>query len=516
MRTLKPWIWIAGGLLCAAIAGAGLLGGGPSLLGYSGAELYGHAWVQWWHGESLPGWPAGTELAVGADPWPVIDPLPTLLGALGGRLVGYTWSWNLLGLLAVAGAFWGGASLARRWDGDPWVGGLVAALGPALAGSLASGLTEDWSLGLLAVALGLLSAASLPAVLVGGVLLGLTAWCGLYLAFIGAGMALVLGIWRIAKDPSAWKGQLGAAALALCIALPAAMLQGERLSGEGHRQGQVTRQVEPSWRLNPWQGADLASFITPGPADLSERPLIRLHPAYLGWIVLLLAVYGGRSRWWLLLAVPLSLSTGRALFFAGNDLGLDNPLVLLEQRLPIASLLNHHARLLLGAQLALAVLAARGAARLPQRWRYLAAAAVALELTLASPMPWPLPVTGVPVESALVELGEDPPPGRLLVLPVSGPGVHFQRPLFEQRLHGMPLAHTPNRPGADHAVTANPTGRWLAGPPHVPMPAGADPEALRRAGIGAVFVRKDAVDRVVPLLGEPAHVSAGGAVFRIE
>ena len=101
MRTLKPWIWIAGGLLCAAIAGAGLLGGGPSLLGYSGAELYGHAWVQWWHGESLPGWPAGTELAVGADPWPVIDPLPTLLGALGGRLVGYTWSWNLLGLLAV-------------------------------------------------------------------------------------------------------------------------------------------------------------------------------------------------------------------------------------------------------------------------------------------------------------------------------------------------------------------------------------------------------------------------------
>ena len=121
----------------------------PVLLAWAGGEVYGHAWVQWWHGLALPGWPSGTDLARGTEVWPVIDPLTTGLAALLGRLVGWTVAWNGVLLGSVALAFVGGAVLARRYDGDPLVGGTVLALGPVFLGSLASGLTEDFSLGLL-------------------------------------------------------------------------------------------------------------------------------------------------------------------------------------------------------------------------------------------------------------------------------------------------------------------------------------------------------------------------------
>ena len=60
-------------LLVAALAGLRLVGT-PGLLGYGGAEVYGHAWVQGWHAAALPAWPAGTDLAEGTAIWPVSDP----------------------------------------------------------------------------------------------------------------------------------------------------------------------------------------------------------------------------------------------------------------------------------------------------------------------------------------------------------------------------------------------------------------------------------------------------------
>ena len=113
----------AGGLsvLLALLVGARLLWA-PGLLGTSGGEVYGHAWVQWWHGAALPAWPAGTERVQGATSWPVIDPLPTALAAGAGRLLGVVAGYNLWLLLAVPLAFWGGWRLARREEGDPWTG----------------------------------------------------------------------------------------------------------------------------------------------------------------------------------------------------------------------------------------------------------------------------------------------------------------------------------------------------------------------------------------------------------
>ena len=172
------------GLTFGALAAVTLVGGSllttgePALLAWPGGEVFGHAWVQWWHGLALPDWPRGTDLARGTEAWPVIDPLTTALAALLGRLVGWTLAWNLVLLGGVALAFVGGAVLARRCDGDPWVGGTVLALGPIFMGSLASGLTEDAGLGLIALALALLRSPAPRRVLAGGALLGLAAWCG--------------------------------------------------------------------------------------------------------------------------------------------------------------------------------------------------------------------------------------------------------------------------------------------------------------------------------------------------
>ncbi len=515
LQSRAPATWLLGALACVALAAAGLVFSGPAYLGYHGAELYGHAWVQWWHGEALPAWPQGTELAHGAKSWPVIDPLPTFLGASLGRILGYAAAWNALAMASVGGAFLGGAALAKRWKGDPWVGGAVLALGPALAGSLASGLTEDWALGLLAGALALLSGKGNRELALGGVLLGLCVWCGLYLALIGAGLALLLGIWRIVQDRAAWKGQLLAGGIASGMALPALWLQGSRLGGEGHRAGNALSQVEPLWQLNPWKGADLASFWTPGAPELAADTLIRMHPAYLGFGVILLAIWGGKSRWWVPAIACVVLSTGLDLRWAGTPLKLSNPFVMALQALPFTELLNHYGRLLLGAQIALAVLAARGAMKAPVRFRWVLPLLLILELTWVSPAIWPLPITSAPQALVLQDLASEAPTGEVLTVPVAGPGVHLQQPMFEQRLHGWPVAASPNRPGAPGAVTQTQTGHWLAGP-KVDPPADLDLAELKKAGVKLIFVRPSHIEWVERGLGKPDLQGQGGALYKIE
>lgn len=517
---------VLGALACVALAGVGLLRSGPQLLGFAGAEVYGHAWVQWWHGGALPGWPSGTELAVGAEVWPVIDPLPTALAAAVGLLVGPTVAWNLLALGAVALAFLGGWVAARRWGGHPLIGGLGVALAPVFAGSLASGLTEDWALGLVALGLGLLAPRGGWKSAVGaGALLGLSAWCGLYLALFGAVGALLVGGWELVgglrgRPGQDWRRPLLAAAVAVALAAPAAALQGARLSGEGHRAGQKVVREEPLWRVNPWFGADAASFVVPGKAALTPETLVRLHPAYLGLVALGLGLWATRRRdeedtpagpWTALVAVCVPLALGPGISVAGTPVA-DNPVVSVTSQLPVLGLVNHHGRWMLVGQVALVLLAARGVRRLP-RWTVApVAGAMVLEFALVSPAPWPLPVTNAQVAPVFSELPADLD-GRVLVVPLGGPGVHFQQPLFEQRAHGLPLAHRPNQPGPAPGVGASATGRWLAGPPES-APGPLDLADLD--GIGAVVVRTDRVAWAQAGLGPPDVVAPGGAIWFVE
>lgn len=495
--------WLGGALLCALIAGLGLLSAPGSLLAAPGGEVWGHAWVQWWHGQALPDWPAGTDRATGAEHWPVIDPLWTLLLAALGRGIGVVAAWNVGQLLAVGGAFLGGAWLARREGGEPLLGGLALALAPALLGSLASGLSEDAAVGLAAVGLGLVGHRSWKRGLLAGLCLGLLAGCGLVLAWQAAVVAVGFGLGAGIRDRRSLPATVAGGLLAALLAAPVALLQGSRLAGEGHRLGQVQAQVEPLWRLNPWRGVDLASFVTPLPQDAGDA-LARTHPGYLGLSLLLLAVFAGRSRWWPVLVGAVLVAPGDHLSWAGQPLGIDNPFAGLLDLLPGGSLVNHHGRLLLVGAVALSVLAARGLARLRARFGTPALvgglALVGLDLVLLAPGGAPLP-TADPTPPAVAAQLSSLSPGSLLVLPASGPGVHFQRPLFDQRVHRRRLLLNPTRPGIPEPFGRTPTGRWAGGlaAPHPPPP----PQQLDFMDIGAVLVMEPWVDAAAAVLGPP-------------
>lgn len=468
-------LWRAG-LLAAfitAIAGLRLLWD-PGLVGTPGAEVYGHVWVQWWHGMALPSWPAGTDLAVGADPWPVIDPLPTLLIATGGRLLGTIASHNLWALLSIPLSFAGGWMLAARVNGHRWVGAITLAMWPPLMGARASGLTEDLSIGLAAMALAHLGRPGWAAGLKTGLLLGALAWCGLLNAWFAALTAVGLGLVIAIGDRRSW-GSLALAALtAAVVVAPLVAMHGDRLLGVGHRSGLFAPQEEPLWRLNPWRAVDVLSLFTPGFQD-PQGALIRMHPGYLGLSTLLLAIRGGWSRWWVVLLGAAAISLGPTFSIAGHPTDVANPVTTALQWIPGGSLLNHHGRALLMGGVAMAALTARGARAFHGRQAWIVGAVVACDLAFLSPLPLPLPVAPA-TPPDVVFLLDDLPPGPMLVLPAGGPGVHFQRPLLDQRIHHRPLLLSPNRPGLPAAMMDTDTGRWLASlafehshpPPDVP------------------------------------------------
>ncbi len=501
-------------LALVALAGARLLGE-PGLLGYAGAEVYGHAWVQGWHAAALPGWPEGTDLALGTERWPVIDPIPTLLAAAAGRIFGAVAGYNLWILVSVGLAFLGGAALARREGGDPLVGGLALALAPSLAGSLASGLTEDGALGLAALGLALVGDRDPRRGALGGLCLGLLAGSGLVLAWGAAWIALGFGIAAVARERARWRSVLSGGVVALLVAAPFALAQGARLLGSGHRSGRAPELVEPLWRLNPWRGVDLASLLAPGGQDPGGA-LVRMHPGYLGLAALGLALFAGRSRWWPVLVGAVLLAPGARLSWAGQPLGLDNPFAAALGVLPGGSLINHHGRLLLLGALALSALAARGAARLGPRLgraRPLIPALLALDLLWLSPVSLPLPVADAEPPDVATRLHELPP-GPLLVVPVVGPGVHPQRALFDQRAHGRPLLLSPNRPGLPSSLEREPSARWLASLTQ-PEPMAA-PGELRLPGVAVLMVATPYVAAVEVVAGPPDLRGEDGAAWALE
>ncbi len=502
---------LIGALTLMALAGARLLVE-PGLLGYAGGEVYGHAWVQGWHADALPDWPGGTDLALGAAVWPVIDPLPTALAAIAGRILGAVAGYNLWILASVGLAFLGGAVLARREGGDPLVGGLALALAPSLAGSLSSGLTEDGALGLAALGLGLTGDRDPRRGALGGLCLGLLAACGLVLAWCAALVALGFGVAAIVQERARWRSVLAGGLVAVLVALPVALSQGARLLGSGHRAGTPPELYEPLWRLNPWRGVDLVSLLAPGPQDPAGA-LVRMHPGYLGLAALGLALFAGRSRWWPVLVGAALVAPGARLMALGQPLGLDNPFAAALHLLPGGELLNHHGRLLLLGAIALSVLAARGAARLGPRlgpYRPALAALVALDLLLLSPLSLPLPVADARPPDVATQL-HTLTPGPLLVVPVMGPGVHPQRALFDQRAHGRPLLRSPNRPGLPATLERTATGRWLAG---LAFEADAvPPVTLSLPGVAVLLVEAPYVAAVEAALGPPDLRGEDGAAW---
>lgn len=523
-RAATPW----GALPLALLPLAGLLDGGAGplrVVGSPRAELWGHLWVQGWHAAALPAWPGpGAGRLLPAQPWAAIDPLPTALAA-GARRLGLlcglepgaaaALGHDLLVACALLLAFFGGAKLSARLGGHPAVGGLALAWAPALMGSAASGLSEDLGLGLLALALAALCAPLRP--LRAGLLAGLLPSAGLLLAWSGGLLLLIRGLAGL-RGPRGRRLLLGAL-LAAGLCLPAALPQLDRLAHQRSAAPAATGAPptpahEPLWRLNPVRRADLLSLVAPGPAPaLGPDALLRAHPGYLGLSLLLLAAAAPRRLRWAW-GPPLLLLTlaaaGPAPTLAGRPLGLPNPAAALIGALPLGGLVHHHARLLLPVAVGLAGLAGAGAARLcrGRPWvGLLLMGVVAVDLGLGSPLPLPLPTAAappLPISAALGGL----PPGPLLVLPAAGPGVHAQRPLADQVVHGRALIIDPNQPGLPPGPWAR-AGRTLEAHLRGQGPA---PTAWP-AGVAVIIVLDGFVEQATAALGPPDRVAAGGAAW---
>lgn len=479
-------LWIAGGLLFT-----------PGLLGDPGGEVWGHAWVQWWHAMALPEWPKGTLYAIGAERWPVVDPIPTAFAALVGRLVDPVWGYNLWICVAVGTAYWGGAKLTERVGGIPWVGGAILALSPPFLGSLRSGLTEDGAVGLAALALAYVGQETRRSAIFAGVLLGLLCGCGLLLAWSTALAAIVVGLITVWHHPSRWKNLCIAAGIALILCLPFAMAHGDRMMGVGHRSGMAMGFVGDLWRLNPVGRADLASLLWPGRMDVGDA-IMRTHPGYLGLSVFAVALFSRRWHLWAAFVVLALASLGASIHFSGSNTGVVNPVAWCVDLLPMGGLVKHHGRLLLVAMVALSALAGCGARRLGS-W---AGAVMIVDLLLLAPLSAQLPVADAR-PSDIVEQLNSLPAGPMLVLPLAGPGVHPQRPLFDQRFHGRQLRLAPNMPGTlIGPLRDSETGKWLASL-GLPKPAPAPSTPPQFPGVSVLLAQGAAVGRIAQVLGPP-------------
>ncbi len=406
-------------------------------VGSSGAEVYGHAWVQAWAADAWPAFAAGTDRAAGAQSWPILDRLPTWIAAGLAQAVGLRHAWNVSIAAGVVLAAVGGDALARAVGGDRTVGSVAVPLMPIWLGSLTSGLTEDVAIG--GLALGLAAAVEGRWVRAGA-WLGVLAWCGLYLAWLGAVGVAVLGVRAVLRGRPTL-AMFGGAALAAGLAAPAAWAFGGVLDQEPRRPPAV---VEPRWPVNPWRGADVLASVAPGKVDTTGAA-VREHPTYLGFVPLGLAVAGGGPAGWLALGACVAASYGDDLSVAGTPTGWTNPAAAVLHALPMGDRFRNHARIMLLGQLVLILLATRGAARVvaaTPRAAWPLALAVAAEVVLVSPARAPLPGTPDAAPAIYAALATAPPGLPVRVVGSSNP----QRPLFDQRWHGRRLLNGPNRP----------------------------------------------------------------------
>lgn len=469
--------------LALASALVGPAAGAGSFVGSSGAEAYGHLWVQAWVTDAWPVWPTGTAMANGASAWPVIDPLPTwFAGGLARALTalgmdGPRGAWNAYAFLGVFIASLGGASLAEAAGGRWEVGAVGIGAAPIFVGSLASGLSEDWMVGLVAFAI---ANALRSRWLRAGAILGITAWCGLYLAWLGAAALVGIAIYRWAD----WRRWLAGGLIAAALGSGAAWPFRARLAGEGHRSGNFTPRAEPLWRISPWKSSDLAAFVTPGKVDTAGA-VVREHPTYLGWttiglgvaavvppsVPVVLAAAG--------LAATISVAAGETVSIAGTPTRAENPIATLFRQLPLAGRFNHLGRTMLLGQMVLVAIAARGA----RRFRPGAAAILILaETTFLSPARVPLPGTPGTAPDIYLALATLPPAPVLVI-----GERHPQKPFFDQRFHGRRIMMNPN-----------------GGPPG-------------RAAPGTIIVAfGDAIPALTAERGTPTVTTSDGAAWLVE
>ena len=465
------------------------------LFGFSGAEVYGHAWTHSWRMLDFPHNFQGTDLTIGTRNFPAIDIIPSIIS--------YLFGYNFLVIGSVLLAACAGYYLSLEEEGNPWIGAAVLCFSPLFLSSIHSGLTEDMGIGLLVFALLFIKRYSVW----GSVFLLLTAFSGLVLAWFGGILAIAVSLRGLYTEKERrvqnFQKIIAMGAFALVGILPLLWLHWERLTHKGHRFGHFFTEHEPFWALNPWKQVDLASFLHAGTVDFSAE-IFRLHPSYLGLSALVISLFARSRFWWSIFVFFFFLSLGPSIHIQGLNSGIPNPILNIVQLIPGYSLLNHHGRALLPLLIAFSVLVAKGAKYLESKISSLFLfLIVLLDLCLFSPIGAILPVVQIPSDPILqeIEVGE----GYLLRLPMVGEGISFQEALLEQTIHKQALFLNPNRPGLDVLSPKHSANSWIEDIGFPDRSLSVDICIPPR--IDAILVTKEYVQRVEGLLGEASRTS---------
>lgn len=480
-----------------------------ALLGSELGEADNHLWMFWQAGQALAGRPGPWfDLPEGRAP-PLMDPvhLPIwLMGALIDPVVG----WNLLQAACLGLALLGGHRLGRAAGGDGAALPTMVALGsaPFLTGVFELGVTEAWSVGLLALHAALLlelaRAPTAARTLGAGALLGLYALTGWYSALFGLVAELPLLLWARARGAKL-RHLLPQGLVGLALVLPQLILTLQRGAHWAQRVRPPSPQAPPfreDWDRVFVQGADLLAFLKPS-LDAQDPSTT----VYLGLVLLALAgaglvLRGRQARPPLLVALPLCLlALGHWPRLAGHALGPWGPAAWLADRVELLQGVSHWQRAVGPALPFLALAATTGLLALPLGPRLRAGVLLLLLADARALAPTAFPRRAYPVQApaSLLALREESPGQGIIQLPFDN-----GRPMFAatparlydrwQVRHGLPRSEDYEGPDdllRDSALVAG----WQAATGQVPtLPPEQLPPRARRAQ---------------PPLTEPAEVQAG-------
>jgi len=468
------------------------------LLGFEHAEVFGHVWNHSWRLSDVPSSLFGTSKTVGTQSFPLIDPIPTVLVSLLTVFMSLSNAYNLF-LLGSIALF---ATAMRRLEiGDceskSSVEIAVVALTltcPIVWGSLNSGLTEDW--GLFLPALALVCIAQKRIGLAGCCVVAAAYW-GLVLGWMSAILVSVFAL----MHRLSWR-DIGKLWLIMGMGvLPLLGLHSERLSLVGHRSVSPPTRWDPMWAINPWHHTDVASLFWVGSLDFSNH-IIRLHPASLG-IVALVVSFGCRDwRIWGLFGTSMGFAFGPEFYWMGHSTGISNPFHWVLSTIPGSDLLNHHGRWMSMAALCWIWIVVKGMAHFRViKWM---TPIVVVEWLFATPLGFPL--MGTPqIETSVVlnkmkngSLSENT---RLLRIPIRGPDVVFQQALYEQTIHNQPIWMNPNRPNPSEWFSLTSDSQWIE---TVAFTKTIPAKPCVPSNVGAVLVAEPFVSLFTNSWGTPA------------
>ncbi len=369
----------------------------------------------------------------------VADPLNTLLAFPLVSMFGIATAYAILvlGHLTFAGA--AADALGRRLGGSGWVAGIGYQCAPIVLSHIHNGSSESISAGWLPLAV----LAAFDLAKHGGARRTVQTGVALFLCAVGgwyAGIGAFLAVGALIVTERAWR-VLPGIVLALMLVLPvASAIKSVSVAEDGLVD---IKNPDDLSRIRRTIGAaDPRVFVLPGEfrspnfRTLEGNPNDYVHTAYLGFVLLVLAVWKGRHpALWLAFVAGILLAMGPVIVFNGFPLAIHGkalplPYALLES-LPGFSSLSLLYRIATVAALSIAVLADRAA----PRW---AIAVLAETFLISSARDLPT-ISPIPDHRAITELGAMPD-GAVINLPVSS-GRTF---LFEQTYHHKPIAGSLN------------------------------------------------------------------------